>query len=1360
MQILHLMKRFSENFFSKKKFNSGVSRTILLIVFFFLFTAASFSITYTSISSGNFNNSAIWSPAGVPTATDNIVVANGHQVTLVSSPTTINNITVNSGGVLFDNNNGLIVTGNLVMNGTYTGANDITMSGPGATIDGTGVFNHANGILRINANVSILSSANLSKPTGNVAINNGITITNNGTITIGNDITGGDAASTWVNAANSILRSGGILLNVGTLVASASNNTVEYNEIVTANQNIKTTSGSTYHHLILAGNNNKNLNANVIINGNLDIQSSSLSTNNNNITIRGNWSNTNVFIPGTGTVIFDGSTNQSITATLGETFYNLTTNKTGGNLVLNSKISITNLFTMTAGNIDASSNRVTLGSGTGAGQQGTLTRTSGTIIGEFERWIVSTGTAILFPVGTAAYYRPAQPTFNTIAAGGSLIGKFVSGGPTNNGLPLVDVLTIRNTFNDGYWDFTVANSFSSTNYNLELTGNGFTSFPITAATRLLLRPGSSNPWVAQGTHVAAAGSTAKRNALSTLSAQYCFGDTTNCIAPVTSAISGNTSVCTSQAGVGYSVTNSAGSTYAWTITGGVQAGGGTTNSITVNWGSTGLTGQVKVVQTNACTVGFPVTLSVDINTIPPASVNGNPNIAEFTLGETYYVTTKPGYTYTWAITGGTLVTGQGTGTITVDWGAAGAGNVSVVANSGCGSAAAVNLPITKYIVINSITNGNWNVVTTWDCNCIPGITSSVRINNTDVVTLVANVTIKNFIVAAGGTLVDNAKNLTVTKDLTIDGIYTGTGNLILTGSNSIIDGTGIISTTGDLNINTGNKTILATANLAKTVNDVFISDPSLLVTNNGIFTVARDLRGSASVVWNNAANSVLNVGGSLFSFSNQTLLASASNNLVNYNGAGAQNIKLPTSATYYHLTTSGSGIKSMPASLIISGNLLISGTSQLDVVNNAYSINLAGNWTNNSANADPFVQRLATVTLNGNTTQAISYPAGETFYNLVINKSAGSVTLAASTNITITNSLTLTQGIIYTGANLILIPDNGLVSTGNALSYVDGQIRKTGNDVFVFPVGNLNRWARIGISAPASITTQFTAQYFNSANTYTGITLPLTDISANEYWILNRAVTTDNVSVTLYWESATASGINNSADLTVARHNGTTWVDQGQSAISFGSTGNITSNVVTSFSPFTFGSKSLVVNPLPIELVSFRAEDMDLKVALNWATATEKNTDYFLVERSVDALNWTTISKVKAAGNSNKMLYYESYDETPEIGISYYRLKIVDLDLSKSYSPIQVVDRSKKEPFVIIYPNPSSGILNIASSYNSADLKYELYDITGKLIQVNVLETNESKIVVDVSALSRGMYFLNILTPDGNPIIGNKIIIK
>ena len=163
-------------------------------------------------------------------------------------------------------------------------------------------------------------------------------------------------------------------------------------------------------------------------------------------------------------------------------------------------------------------------------------------------------------------------------------------------------------------------------------------------------------------------------------AEYAFGDTTNCSRPSTSAITGLDVVCSNTTGVSYSVTDHPPNTYTWIITGGNQASGGDGNSITVDWGATGMAdANIRVVETNSCTNGAPVDLPVTIHSIQPSVVAGRKAVAEFTVGEPYNIAGIPGYTYTWTITGGTQASGSNSDSITVDWGSNGTGIVSVVA---------------------------------------------------------------------------------------------------------------------------------------------------------------------------------------------------------------------------------------------------------------------------------------------------------------------------------------------------------------------------------------------------------------------------------------------------------------------------------------------------------------------------------------------------------------------------------------------------------------------------------------------------------------------------------------------------------
>lgn len=169
-----------------------------------------------------------------------------------------------------------------------------------------------------------------------------------------------------------------------------------------------------------------------------------------------------------------------------------------------------------------------------------------------------------------------------------------------------------------------------------------------------------------------------------------FVNTTGTL-PVTSAITGPNPVCANSVGNVYSVTNTPGSTYVWTVPSGasITAGQGT-NSITVNFGAS--TGVITCTETNACGTGIPVTMNITFTSLPVTSVITGPTpLCEGTTGTIYSVTNNAGSSYLWTVpSGATIVFGQGTNTITVDWGATG-GNVSVSETNACGAGVPVSL---------------------------------------------------------------------------------------------------------------------------------------------------------------------------------------------------------------------------------------------------------------------------------------------------------------------------------------------------------------------------------------------------------------------------------------------------------------------------------------------------------------------------------------------------------------------------------------------------------------------------------------------------------------------------------------------
>lgn len=618
----------------------------------------------------------------------------------------------------------------------------------------------------------------------------------------------------------------------------------------------------------------------------------------------------------------------------------------------------------------------------------------------------------------------------------------------------------------------------------------------------------------------------------------------------------------------------------------------------------------------------------------------------------------------------------------------------------------------------------------------------------------------NFTQTGGFTITDQfaiAAAASVNFDHT--GTLTVSNDLNLNGSASITKNSGTLTITDDLILNTSNSTLTNNAGAISISGDIFVNDNA--DDDNVITNASGATLSFVNVDANNGDLDILNSGtlnqsGNFIDISNAdtnfdnlatgtwnwtltpnttydtdiatVLNATASGNTFNYSGAGAQRI-IPTS--YHHLTLSNSGAKDG---------------------NNA-SFSVGGDW--NVTGTASFTEGTSLITFNGSGAQSITNAAGETFSRVTVNKTGGSLTL--NNNVTISGGtgtdLTLTQGVINTTTSAILIINDGVTTSGgDADSFVDGPIRKIGNDSFIFPTGDGTRWARIEISAPTGTTTEFTAQYFATPYSAGNTDATLTHVSGAEHWTLDRAVTTASVTVKLYWENS-FSDINNFADLRVARFNGTEWVSVGNTAFTgaVGGPGTITSSSVGSFSPFTFGSAG-GSNPLPVELTYFRAHIENNQAVLAWATATEKDNDYFTIERAVDIEKFEPIGpRIKGKGTTNQLNTYEFIDAHPVPGRSYYRLKQTDFDGTFDYSEIRVVDYfGPDHPVCEIYPTVakqgSTLIIKAEGLDDMTELPLRLIDCTGKVVWEKTYHIKEKGYLnetIDLSPyFSSGVYIL------------------
>ena len=140
-------------------------------------------------------------------------------------------------------------------------------------------------------------------------------------------------------------------------------------------------------------------------------------------------------------------------------------------------------------------------------------------------------------------------------------------------------------------------------------------------------------------------------------------------------------------------------------------------------------------------------------------------------------------------------------------------------------------------------------------------------------------------------------------------------------------------------------------------------------------------------------------------------------------------------------------------------------------------------------------------------------------------------------------------------------------------------------------------------------------------------------------------------------------------------------------------------------------------NPLPIELATFTTTPLDNLVEIRWTTLSEINNAYFTVERSVNGLNWEEVKIVNSYGNSTTTQHYQTKDESPLDGLTYYRLKQTDFDGSYSYSGIVVVDREKTSRTIIKVVD----IFGMETYDNAGGLIFKVYEdgSTEKIFRVN-----------------------------------------
>ena len=487
------------------------------------------------------------------------------------------------------------------------------------------------------------------------------------------------------------------------------------------------------------------------------------------------------------------------------------------------------------------------------------------------------------------------------------------------------------------------------------------------------------------------------------------------------------------------------------------------------------------------------------------------------------------------------------------------------------------------------------------------------------------------------------------------------------------------------------------------------------------------------------------------------------------------NLKITTTNGRELRLKTGATSVSPPYEYTVRGNLEIAAAGILvitgiNVINAGAGarLHVMGNITNAGVlKSDGAPGTVNDLELNGSINQDISNTGtfSGTQLNFIMSNVAGATLLTPLILPGTTNTaLQLNNGKIKTTSiNLLAMLDNSNYTGGSPASFIEGPMKKIGDDGFSFPVGKGSIYAPVSFNSPGmAVTDAFQAEYFRlNPQTAYGVnyeTPPIHHISYVEYWKLEKTAGSTAIPVNVTLTVTQYSFAKNISTLYVARYNppDLQWKNSGIALRTSGPpsppyiTGSITSAPITQLGILTLAaSEPEAINPLPVNLISFEVKKINSTNALlNWELANYSTVDTkFEVQRSANKNIFTTIGAINGSETIRAFNFYDNalYGES-----IYYRLKITDANGRITYSSIVAVIGDEKG-FVInsLFPNPvhDNAIISINSAV-AAKINFLLYDATGKIIRkwARAITAGTSNEMIQCNKLPAGIYMLSAST--------------
>ena len=619
-------------------------------------------------------------------------------------------------------------------------------------------------------------------------------------------------------------------------------------------------------------------------------------------------------------------------------------------------------------------------------------------------------------------------------------------------------------------------------------------------------------------------------------------------------------------------------------------------------------------------------------------------------------------------------------------------------------------------------------------------------------TLPANLTVTGTLALSSGALgIGAAHTLTLTGPVVATaGTLTGgaTSDLAITGSGSLST---LSIGSGGLNnfmLNRAGATLLLGANLTLT---------NSLTLTNGILDIS---------------GRTLTVGGTIATTATGLLNGTSTSTLRIAAGSGAAGAVrfTPTGGALNALSLDRAG-----QSLAIEGNPLQ--VTNLTLTNGILSLGAGVALTNaGPLITDPATTQFAVTpssTLNLTGTGAIGalafVPGQDQLEGFTLGRSGTAATVPTGqllTNLTV-NSLNLNSGRLFVQgtAKLIVTPAGGLVG-GSILSYVNTLTQSSVTNLVTpsralnFPLGANGQYRSLTFTVTDAVigTTVYTAHQYEAPSPVRTLPTTLARVSQIRYYNLVAEAGGTSIlgtaTIRLSYNAANDRVTTANQNLLRIAMTDPTDASKWKNIGGFGAGTDITSD---SFLAGPLGDFTLATdintppntNPLPVELVRFEATRQAIGVAVAWATASEKNSSYFEVERSLNGREFAVVATTTAGGSTTQPTAYAALDKTAPAAQLYYRLRQVDLDGTVAYSSVVAVAGTSKlgEPAeLVLYPNPTTDRL-VATMPAAEGRTYRVLNSLGQVLTHG--SAAAANPTVEVRQLPAGIYFLELRSETG-----------